>query len=142
MSDWNAPEVPRAPERSGEGREWKLIEKMMLGLHAEQRKARRWGIFFKLLTFVYLFALIFMLRSPVDKEAMASSQSHVAIIDVKGMILEDEDASADNLVGSLREAFKSEKVKGIILRINSPGGSPVQAGYVYDEINRLRVTRP
>ena len=54
------------------------------------------------------------------------------------MIADDEAASADNIVGSLRAAFEDPKTKGIVLRINSPGGSPVQSGYIYDEIRRLR----
>lgn len=64
------------------------------------------------------------------------------MIDVTGVIADKETASADNIVTSLRAAFEDEKVKGIVLRINSPGGSPVQSGYVYDEIGRLRALHP
>ncbi len=64
------------------------------------------------------------------------------LIDVRGVIADKESASADNIVGSLRAAFEDTKVKGVILRINSPGGSPVQSGYVYDEIRRLRALHP
>jgi protease-4 len=70
------------------------------------------------------------------------STSHTALIEVKGMIADTEQASADNIVGSLRAAFEDEKTKGVILRINSPGGSPVQSGYIYDEIRRLRAKKP
>ncbi len=58
------------------------------------------------------------------------------------MIADDEPASADNIVTALRAAFKDEGTKGIVLRINSPGGSPVQSGYIYDEIRRLRGEHP
>ena len=124
---------------SGDEKAWKLLEKTLQVGVQEQRRARRWGIFFKLLTFVYLFGAL-MLFTPslkLDRSA-ASADSHTALIEVRGMIMADEEASADNIVGSLRAAFEDKKTKGIVLRINSPGGSPVQSGYIYDEIRRLR----
>ena len=79
----------------------------------------------------------------MDMEKAATlSANYTALIDVTGMIADKEPASADNIVGSLRAAFEDKKVKGVILRINSPGGSPVQSGYVYDEIRRLRGLHP
>lgn len=115
----------------------------MLANVQEHRRTRRWGIFFKCLTFIYLFVALAMF-SPLmsfDK-GISRSASHTAVIDVKGMIADKEPASADNIVGSLRAAFKDENTKGVILRINSPGGSPVQSGYIYDEIRRLRAEKP
>src|SRR5690606_10447633 len=112
---------------SGDEKAWKLLEKTLQVGVQEQRRARRWGIFFKLLTFVYLFGAL-MLFTPslkLDRSA-ASADSHTALIEVRGMIMADEEASADNIVGSLRAAFEDKKTKGIVLRINSPGGSPVQ----------------
>jgi protease-4 len=100
----------------------------------EQRRSRRWGIFFKLLTFVYLFVALILFTPLMDMEkAPPVAQLHRADRRA-GMIADKEPASADNIVGSLRAAFEDKKVKGVILRINSPGGSPVQSGYVYDEI--------
>lgn len=128
---------------SGDEKAWKLLEKTLQVGVQEQRRARRWGIFFKLLTFVYLFGAL-MLFTPslkLDRSA-ASADSHTALIEVRGMIMADEEASADNIVGSLRAAFEDKKTKGIVLRINSPGGSPVQSGYIYDEIRRLRGQYP
>ena len=123
-------------------REWKLIEKLVLEVQGEQRRARRWGIFFKLLTFFYLFGIVLLFRAPMEGfEAKKTGSSYVAVVEVNGVIAADQDASADNLVGSIREAFADNKALGLILRINSPGGSPVQAGYVYDEIQRLKTTR-
>jgi protease-4 len=75
------------------------------------------------------------------KEA-ARTGDHTALVEVRGMIADDESASADNIVGSLRAAFKDKHTKGVVLRINSPGGSPVQSGYIYDEIRRLRAAHP
>ena len=140
MSDeWKAPVNESNEDRSS----WKLLEKTLLAGVQEQRRARRWGIFFKLLTFIYLFGAL-MMFSPLlqlgdDKNA---SGSHTAVINVRGMIADEESASADNIVGALRAAFEDANTKGVVLRINSPGGSPVQSGYIYDEIRRLRGEYP
>lgn len=133
----------KAPSASGAGgsddRSWKLLEKTLLAGIQEQRRSRRWGIFFKLLTFVYLFVALLLFTPLMSMEKSATrGGSYTAVIDVAGVIADKESASADNIVGSLRTAFDDPKVKGIVLRINSPGGSPVQSGYVYDEIRRLR----
>lgn len=126
------------------GKEWKLIEKMLNGLFVEQRRARRWGIFFKLLTFIYLFALLglFFAGQHWNNELSGKMADHVAVIEVAGPIASEEEANADSLIWSLREAFEEPTAKGVVLRINSPGGSPVQAGYVYDEVKRLRALHP
>ncbi|WP_409299706.1 signal peptide peptidase SppA [Pseudomonas sp. KCJK8993] len=135
--EWKAPGTTGA--ESPDDRSWKLLEKTLLASVQEQRRSRRWGIFFKLLTFVYLFVALLMFTPlmSIEKNATRGS-SYTAVIDVTGVIADKESASADNIVGSLRTAFDDPKVKGIVLRINSPGGSPVQSGYVYDEIRRLR----
>lgn len=131
------PEMPPAS-----GRDWRLIEKLVMSLQAEQRRSRRWGIFFKFLTFGYLFALLFMIRSPIGDSVEASTGSHTALVEVNGTISAEELASADNIVGALRAAFEAERSRAVVLRINSPGGSPVQSGYIYDEIKRLREEYP
>ncbi|WP_252271543.1 signal peptide peptidase SppA [Pseudomonas subflava] len=122
---------------------WKLLERTLQASVIEQRRARRWGIFFKLLAFIYLFGAL-ALFSPSLKlgKTASTAEHHTALIEVRGMIMADEQASADNIVSSLRAAFEDEKTKGVVLRINSPGGSPVQSGYVYDEIKRLRGEHP
>lgn len=127
----------------GDDKAWKLLEKTLQAGVVEQRRARRWGIFFKLLAFIYLFGAL-ALFSPALKlgKSAGVAESHTALIEVRGMIMADEEASADNIVSGLRAAFEDEKTKGIILRINSPGGSPVQSGYIYDEIKRLRGEHP
>ncbi|MBO6279601.1 MAG: signal peptide peptidase SppA, partial [Pseudomonas sp.] len=109
----------------------------------EQRRARRWGIFFKSLTFLYLIVVLLVFTPFLDMERTATKGAgYTALIDVRGVIADKEAASADNLITSLRAAFEDPKVKGVVLRINSPGGSPVQSGYVYDEIRRLRGLHP
>ncbi len=121
---------------------WKLLEKTLLASVHEQRRSRRWGIFFKLLTFIYLFGALALFSPLISNQGSGSSSPHTAVIEVRGMIADKEAASADNIVGSLRAAFNDPNTKGVILRINSPGGSPVQSGYVYDEIRRLRGENP
>ncbi|MBA1272757.1 S49 family peptidase [Stutzerimonas azotifigens] len=138
MSDeWNSPDGDKEDRRS-----WRLLEKTLLAGVQEQRRARRWGIFFKLLTFAYLFGALLMFSPLLQLGKEKSSTSHTAVINVRGMIADDEAASADNVVGALRAAYEAEGTKAVILRINSPGGSPVQSGYIYDEIRRLRGEYP
>lgn len=122
--------------------EWKILEKLALSSLVEQRRARRWGIFFKSLTFLYLFVVLLMFSPmrtgtlPVDKE------DHVALVSLNGLIAAETEASANTVVTGLRDAFEAEKSVGVILAINSPGGSPVQSGYINDEIFRLRDLHP
>ncbi|CAD5107811.1 signal peptide peptidase SppA [Zestomonas carbonaria] len=136
--EWKAPE-----DGNGDTKSWQLLEKVLLASVQEQRRARRWGIFFKLLTFIYLFGAIALFSPRLDFQgAAARSGAHTALIEVNGMIADKEQASADNIVTSLRKAFEDSNTKGVVLRINSPGGSPVQSGYIYDEIRRLRGEHP
>jgi len=139
MSDeWKA-----STASGGDDKSWKLLEKTLLAGVQEQRWSRRWGIFFKLLTFIYLFGALVLFSPALDlQKTAARGANHTALIEVRGMIADQEAASADNIVGSLRAAFEDPKTKGVILRINSPGGSPVQSGYIYDEIGRLRGEHP
>lgn len=121
---------------------WKLLEKAVLASTQEQKRSRRWGILFKSLTFIYLFVALLLLTPALQTDKGATSGGHTALIEVRGMIADQENASADKIVTSLRNAFQDSNTKGIILRINSPGGSPVQSGYIYDEILRLRQQHP
>ena len=123
-------------------REWKLLEKLLLSVHDESRKQRRWTIFFRLMTFAYLFLLLVLFLPGRSGVQVPVSGEHVGIIDVSGVIADGADASADVIVTGLREAFDAKDSKAIILRINSPGGSPVQSAYVYREIQRLREKHP
>ncbi len=139
--EWKAPS--KASADGGDDKSWKLLEKTLLAGVQEQRRSRRWGIFFKLLTFVYLFGMLVLFTPLMDMEKSATrGPGYTAVVEVNGIIADKESASADNIVGGLRAAFEDSKVKGVVLRINSPGGSPVQSGYVYDEIRRLRGLHP
>lgn len=120
-----------------------LLEKVALQMIEEQRRARRWGIFFKLLTFSFLFLVLFSLLGWFGgKHDGAAGGKHTALVDLKGVISADSRASADKIIDALQQAFKDRNTQGVVLRINSPGGSPVQAGYINDEIRRLRAKHP
>jgi len=121
--------------------ERRVITKLAQASLKEQKRARRWSIFFKFLVFAYITFVLFMFLEP-DITKAKMSQKHTALVELQGVIANDESASADNIVSALRSAFEDEKTEGVILRINSPGGTPVQAGYIYDEILRLREKYP
>lgn len=123
-------------------KEWKLIEKTVSQLGVEQRKARRWGVFFKLLTFAYLFFLLFVMSEGLSPDKISDADRYTALVNLEGVIASGEEANADFLVTGLRAAFEADGTQAVVLRINSPGGSPVQSGYVYDEIKRLRGLYP
>jgi protease-4 len=120
-----------------------VLEKLALTAVQEQRRARHWGIFFKVLTFGYLFIVLFLFMGWLDGgESKLGTGKHTALVDLQGVIAADSRASADNLIPSLQDAFADKGTQGVILRINSPGGSPVQAGLINDEIRRLRAEYP
>lgn len=105
----------------------------------EQRRARRWGIFFKLFFVAYLLiALIALIGSGASDSKLVTAKEITAVVDINGVIMEGALASGELVNPALKEAFEHEKTKGVILRINSPGGSPVQSGIINDEIKRLK----
>lgn len=125
------------------GWERNVLEKLAMSAVTEQRTARRWSIFFKMLMFAYLIAVGAMAFYPKFSKGMGGSdKEHTAVVDILGVIADGEVASAENIIEGLRDAVKDEKTKGVILNINSPGGSPVQSAYVYDEIRRLKKKHP
>lgn len=122
--------------------EQNLVNRIAWEAVAEQRRARRWGIFFKFFFAGYL-VLILLLYLPASwYGGKIMVGKHTALIDIEGVIGTDSEANADYIVSGLRAAFEDKNTAGVILRINSPGGSPVQAGYVNDEIKRLRELYP
>lgn len=129
--------TPAAP-----GWERTVLEKVALASMQEQRRARRWGIFFKMLGFIYLFALLFVALGWVGKRDVVTNTKHTALVEVRGVIAPEHPGSADSVMAGLQEAFKDKNTQGVVVRINSPGGSPVQAGQIYDEIKRLRAKYP
>ena len=114
-----------------------VLEKVALAAIGEQRAARRWGMFFKMMVLLYLFAILFIGMGWFGKHDSLPG-SHTALIDISGVISSGSPASADKIMSGLQAAFKDKNTKGIVIRINSPGGSPVQSGIVYDEIRRLK----
>lgn len=127
---------------SSDGKEWQLLEKMLMTSAVEQRRARRWSVFFKVLTFGYLFGVAYMFMTGDSRLPSAPTKPHAAVIDIYGVITDGQEASADNIVAGLREAFENEAAKAIILRINSPGGSAVHSDYVFAEVKRLQALYP
>ncbi len=107
--------------------ERELLNKVVMTSLNEGRRARRWGIFFKSLTFLYLFLLLTIWWSDDIDVKMAGSEKHTALVEVNGIIAPDTKASADKVVTGLRNAFEDKNTKGVILRLNTPGGSPVQS---------------
>lgn len=125
------------------GWEHTVIEKIALAAITEQTRARRWSVFFKSLAFCYLTIVLGITLYPVLKKDMnIDSKEHTAVIDVTGPIAEDKEANATSIIESLRNAVKDKQTKGIILHSNSPGGSPVQSAYVYEEIRTIKKQHP
>ncbi len=120
--------------------EREVLEKLALSAIQEQRRSRHWSILFKTLGFLYLFIILFLAAGWFGSDGV-SIKAHTALVDLQGEIAADK-ASADTVIASLQSAFDDKKTKGVVLRINSPGGSPVQAGQIHDEIKRLRALHP
>jgi protease-4 len=122
--------------------ERKVLEKLALEALAEQKRARRWGIFFKLLGFGYLALLLIVALDLGKGESVADGARFTALVELNGVIKPKGDANAEHIVGALQAAFEDKHTAGVILRINSPGGSPVQSGIINDEMRRLRAKYP
>lgn len=133
--DFNATGTPRP---AGVPWEREAIEKLLFAQLNEQRAARRWKLFFRLMWLVVIGAIVWL---AVKAEGMASAQvstPHTAVIEVEGTIASGAEASAENVIPALKQAFEDQGAQAIVLLINSPGGSPVQAGIINDEIFRLK----
>ncbi|MCP3849321.1 MAG: S49 family peptidase [Gammaproteobacteria bacterium] len=123
--------------------EKKLVEDLAFASLKERRASRRWGNFFKLAFLAYVVGIAVLFYFPIDPMALDEvTDEYTALINVEGVISSESKASADYIVTALRTAFKDEKTKGVILRMNTPGGSPVQSGYINDEIYRLKKLHP
>jgi len=131
------------PAASG-GENWErgVLERLVRSVLDEQRRARRWGILFKSLGFLYLFVVLFLALGWVGAKDRALPGKHTALVDINGVIAPDSQASAERVNAGLQEAFKDSKTAGVIVRLNSPGGSPVQAAQINGEMRRLRGLYP
>jgi protease IV len=138
-----APTPPPASPGAVDEERWQrdLLNRLAFASLAEQRRARRWNIAFRfgLLTYLVVLLLVYLPGKWFDSD---DDEPHTALINVRGVIADGSDASADRIVSGLQAAFEDEQTKGVILRINSPGGSPVQAAYINDEMTRLRAEFP
>jgi len=122
--------------------ERQLLEKLALAMLQEQRVKRRWGIFFKLIGFSYLIAVLVLFVDWGGGSEKLVNGKHTALVHLNGTIASGGDGSAESINEALRSAFDDKETAGVVLRVNSPGGSPVQAGIVHDEIRRLRSKHP
>ena len=123
-----------------------VLEKVALKALDEQRRARQWSALFKLLWFILAFMIVAAwlgwLGRGSDKDSVVTNGKHTALVELEGVIAPEGKASADKIIKALDRAFKDSNTQGVVLRINSPGGSPVQAGYINDEMKRLRAKYP
>ncbi len=117
--------------------ERQVLERLVLEVVAEKRRARRWSIFFRFII-LGIAALVLFSGFIAEYGGSTAHGPHTALIELNGEISIDSQASADNVNSALQDAFADDQTKGVILRINSPGGSPVQASQIYAEIARLR----
>jgi protease-4 len=121
--------------------ERELVTKLATAALKEQRRARLWGIFFKLLTFAYI-SLILIMAVDWQGRDIGVGKRHTAMVELTGVIAPGSEASAEKVTSALQAAFKDRNTVGVVLRINSPGGSPVQSQLIYDEMRRLRKKYP
>ncbi|WP_341684835.1 S49 family peptidase [Limnohabitans sp.] len=128
------PETPANPEAPWERQALNTLLSAML---SEQRTARRWKVFLRLMWLVLAGVLVWNLVS-YNAQAVSPTMTHTAMVAVKGEIADGTDASAENIIAAMRSALDDEGSRALVLVINSPGGSPVQAGLIYDEVRRLR----
>src|ERR1041384_3141332 len=122
--------------------EREIVARLATAALKEQRRARLWGIFFKLLTFAYVTLILIMTVDWQARTDLAGGKKHTALVELNGVIAPGADASAERIMTGLQAAFKDKNTQGVILRINSPGGSPVQSQLIYDEMRRLRKKYP
>jgi protease-4 len=120
------------------------LERIALRALDEQRRARHWSTLIRLLWLALLFLVVAGALGWIggqSKEPIRTGK-HTALVELRGVIGVESRASADKLISALNAAFKDKHTQGVVLRINSPGGSPVQSGYINDEIRRLRAKYP
>src|SRR2546428_4211043 len=122
--------------------ERELVTKLATAALKEQRRARLWGIFFKLLTFAYISLILIMAVDWQGRTDLGVGKKHTAMVELNGVIAPGSEASAEKVTTALQAAFKDKNTVGVVLRINSPGGSPVQSQIIYDEMRRLRKKYP
>ncbi len=121
--------------------EQKVIEKIASNSLVEQRRSRRWGIFFKLITLLYVGIIIYGFTA-ISESPITSNERITALVKLDGVIGSNLDINAQDVINGLKQAYAHQGTEAIILSINSPGGSPVQSGIINDEISRYKITHP
>lgn len=135
--------MPNSISSNSEGRwEREALKQIVKEMVREQRRARRWSVFFRFCFLLYLLLLLVLATPSCQFGGSTAHGRHTAVVKIEGMIADGTAASAEQVTSGLRAAFKAPGVAGVILQINSPGGSPVQAGIIHDEIRRLRELHP
>lgn len=134
------------PPNQYSGQEWRILEKTLMASVKEQQRARRWGIFFKLLTFAYIVFIIAIMgrgcSTTSSSMSLEADSPHLAVVEVSGVIASDSDANAYDISSALTEAFENPNSKAVALAINSPGGSPVQSDEVWQTAMDLKKAHP
>ncbi|MCA3025416.1 MAG: signal peptide peptidase SppA [Rhodocyclaceae bacterium] len=132
----NSPAALAPPQTSWER---SVLETLAMETLAEQKRTRRWRTIVSMLWLsFFVLILLLVLGATAGKQAASGLEKHTALVDLKGVIAAESKASADKIISALQSAFKDKNTQGVVLRIDSPGGSPVQSGYINDEIKRLR----
>ena len=119
-----------------------VLEQLARDALDERRRARRWGILFRSLTFGFLLAVLLAGVVLIGARERVCLEKCTALVEVRGELDAAGRASAERVIAGLQAAFKNSGTKGVVVRVNSPGGSPVQAGQIYDEMRRLRAAHP
>lgn len=138
--------TPQTPPSHYSGQEWRILENTLMASVKEQQRARRWGIFFKLLTFGYIIFIIAVLgrgcSTAGSNMPLEANGPHLAVVEVSGVIASDSDANAYDINSALTDAFENPNSKAVALAINSPGGSPVQSDEIWQTAMELRKAHP
>lgn len=141
MSSQSGPSAsPSAGDAAAQQWQRDVLERLVFATLREQRTTRRWNTFWRLAWFVLLAVGLWLFSR--DSTVLPAAQQHTAVVAIQGAIMPGEDASAEHVIASMRSAMNAPGSRALVLLINSPGGSPVQAGMIYDEIRRLREKHP
>ena len=152
MSDWppkpqneNYSQQQSAPQ--ADGKEWQILEKVVLASVEEQRRSRKWGIVFKALTFLYIFIVLAMMMKScyftTGEDGLTTSDNHLAVVNIVGTIeSSNQGVNSEDTIKSLKKAFDASASKAVVLNINSPGGSPVQSDDIWQEIRYQKQQHP
>lgn len=144
MSEDNTADSRPAGISGGPNARWErdVLEKVLLESVREQRIARRWGTGLKLAFLGYLSVALWLAFKPFSAPGSGKTDEHTAVVDISGMIADGSKTNADSIIKGLKAAVEAKGTRGIILDMNTPGGTPVQAAYIYEEIREIKKAHP